>query len=78
MYHLTKGESQEVLVANGPGRKSSINASVFLQEDHRSLELSEWPAAIRENPAGLESVSAHNSLYGFCTANGFFQRVRSR
>ncbi|KAF2790259.1 FAD/NAD(P)-binding domain-containing protein, partial [Melanomma pulvis-pyrius CBS 109.77] len=58
MYHLTKGEGQDVFVANGLGGTSLINANVFLRADHRALELSEWPAEIRENPAELDKYYA--------------------
>ena len=54
MYHLTKGEGQDIFVANGLGGTSLINANVFLRADYRTLELSEWPATIREDPAGLD------------------------
>jgi hypothetical protein len=54
MYHLTKGEGQDVLAANGLGGTSLINANVFLRADRRALALSEWPVEIRCNPAELD------------------------
>jgi hypothetical protein len=61
MYHLTKGEGQDVFVANGLGGTSLINANVFLRADHRTLELSEWPATIREDPVGLDKCKCPRS-----------------
>lgn len=63
LYHLTKGEGQDVFVANGLGGTSLINANVFLRADHRALELSEWPAEIREDPAGLDKCESLSCYY---------------
>lgn len=67
-----------MFVANRPRKISLINANVFLRANHRTLELSEWPATIREDPTRSESVSVRGSSHGLCTANNYFGRPRPR
>ncbi|KAJ7641620.1 hypothetical protein FB45DRAFT_825916 [Roridomyces roridus] len=58
LYHLIVGEGQNALVGNGLGGTSLINANIFLEADKRTLQLSNWPAEIRQDPAGLQPYYA--------------------
>ncbi|KAF2116445.1 hypothetical protein BDV96DRAFT_658731 [Lophiotrema nucula] len=58
LYHVIEGEGQNVLVANGLGGTSLINANVFLRSDHRTLELPEWSEHIRSSPELLDQYYA--------------------
>ncbi|KAH7120954.1 hypothetical protein B0J11DRAFT_589799 [Dendryphion nanum] len=58
MYHLIEGDGQNVLVGNGLGGTSLINANVFLRADQRTLQLSQWPIDIRNNPECLDKYYA--------------------
>ncbi|KAF2736450.1 FAD/NAD(P)-binding domain-containing protein [Polyplosphaeria fusca] len=58
LYHVIKGDGQNVFVANGLGGTSLVNANVFLRADLRSLGLGEWPRDIREDPYSLNAYYA--------------------
>ncbi|KAF2656879.1 FAD/NAD(P)-binding domain-containing protein [Lophiostoma macrostomum CBS 122681] len=58
MYHLIQGEGQDVFVGNGLGGTSLINANVCLRAEHRTLQLEEWPAEIRQDPSSLDQYYA--------------------
>ena len=69
MFNLILGEGQHALVARGNhlvlmcgpqlirssglGGCSLINANVYLEADPQTLQMSEWPKEIRENPDSL-------------------------
>ncbi|KAJ7641630.1 hypothetical protein FB45DRAFT_976315 [Roridomyces roridus] len=58
LYHLILGEGQNAFVGNGLGGTSLLNANIFLHADKRTLQLSEWPAEIRQDPACLDPYYA--------------------
>jgi hypothetical protein len=47
----------------GLGGTSLLNANIFLQADKKTLELSEWPADIRENPEILDPCECESNIY---------------
>lgn len=47
-----------MLTLPGLGGTSLINANVFLRPEPRTLELGDWPAEIRNNPAVLEQCKS--------------------
>lgn len=58
LYHLIVGDGQNAFVGNGLGGTSLLNANVFLEADHKVLDLPIWPKSLRghENWAQCESV----------------------
>lgn len=54
LYHLVVGKGQNVFVGNGLGGTSLLNANVFLEADHKTLEISRWPEEIRKDPSCLD------------------------
>ncbi|KAH8663936.1 glucose-methanol-choline oxidoreductase [Xylariales sp. PMI_506] len=53
MYHMIFGNGQNAFVCNGLGGTSLINANVYLEADHQTLQQEAWPEEIRNNPHGL-------------------------
>ncbi|KAK0636276.1 hypothetical protein B0T17DRAFT_503744 [Bombardia bombarda] len=54
MYHLIFGKGQNVVVANGLGGTSLINANVFMPADKGTLGMKAWPKEIRDDPHSLD------------------------
>lgn len=57
LYHLIVGDGQNAFVGNGLGGTSLLNANVFLEADHKVLDLPIWPESLRghENWTRCES-----------------------
>jgi hypothetical protein len=53
LYQLVVGKGQNAFVGSGLGGTSLLNANVFLRADHRTMNLPEWPADLRQ-PGALE------------------------
>ncbi|KAK2609820.1 hypothetical protein N8I77_003299 [Diaporthe amygdali] len=47
LYHLIVGDGQNAFVGNGLGGTSLLNANVFLEADHKVLDLPIWPDSLR-------------------------------
>ncbi|KAK4071095.1 CAZyme family AA3 [Trichoderma aggressivum f. europaeum] len=54
MFNLFFGRDQSVVLGNGLGGSSLINANVFLEADEQVLTTGFWPPEIRKDPAHLE------------------------
>ncbi|KAL2269710.1 hypothetical protein VTJ83DRAFT_1894 [Remersonia thermophila] len=54
MYHLVFGRGQNVVVGNGLGGTSLINANVFMEADKETLAMKAWPPEIREDPSVMD------------------------
>lgn len=54
MFNLFFGRDQSVILGNGLGGSSLINANVFLEADREILKTGFWPPEIRKDPEHLD------------------------
>ena len=64
LYHLIVGDGQNAFVGNGLGGTSLLNANVFLEADHKVLDLPIWPESLRghENWKQCKSILRHSHI----------------